>query len=91
MNRRNYRKLRRRGRLKAGTATDRDYEESLLRLLGEDRREQIEEYMRIVKAAAFSRERITREECAVVLRVYQRLRTGRIPGGRFLFKAGERR
>lgn len=73
MNRWIYQRLRRQGKIKSGNTTDREYEGTLNLLLGEERKEEVGEYMRIVKAAAFSPGRITREECRTVLRIYRRV------------------
>lgn len=78
MNRRNYQRLKRRGKLKNGGTTDRDYEDGLIQFLGEEKRDTVEDYMRIVKVAAFSRRRITREECNAVLRLYRKLHAPRL-------------
>ncbi|MBP5281016.1 MAG: hypothetical protein J6Z22_00795 [Lachnospiraceae bacterium] len=66
INRQVYRKLRRSGRLKGTKRTDRDYEKSLVEALGEDKKAEVAEYMRIVKEAAFSGSSISKDDCMTV-------------------------
>ena len=71
MNRRVYRRLRRKGKLRGGKPTDRDYERSLKEVLGEESHAKVEEYMRIVKAAAFSGGTLSKEDCMTVWHFYR--------------------
>ena len=71
MNRRVYRKLKRKGGIKGRNATDQRLEEALLKTLGEDKKNEIEEYMRVVKKAAFSQNPISGKENEAVARLYR--------------------
>ncbi len=71
MNRRVYRRLRRKGGIKGRNTTDKKLEETLLEVLGEDRKNEIDEYMRVVKKAAFSENAVSKAESEVVARLYR--------------------
>ena len=71
MNRRVYKKLRRRGKLKNPKATDHDLEVALLDVLGAEKKEEISKYMKAVKAAAFSKGALAKEDCRDVWKIYK--------------------
>ena len=71
MNRRVYRKLRRKGGIKGKENTDKKLEETLLSVLGEERKDEIKEYMRVVKKAAFSQNPVSKAESDAVARLYR--------------------
>ena len=74
INRQVYKIMRRRGKLKGSHPTDRDLETALTTCFGKEREDQIREYARIVKAAMFSQERISGEECETVRQIYAWIR-----------------
>lgn len=74
INRQVYKIMRRRGKLKGSHPTDRDLETALTACFGKEREDQIREYARIVKAAMFSQERISGEECETVRQIYAWIR-----------------
>ncbi|MCR4598282.1 MAG: transglutaminase-like domain-containing protein [Acetatifactor sp.] len=71
MNRRVYKKLRRRGKLRNPKATDRDLEVALLDTLGAEKKEEVSKYMKAVKAAAFSKGALAKEDCRNVWKIYK--------------------
>ncbi len=71
MNRRVYRRLRRKGGIKGRNTTDKKLEETLLEVLGKDRKNEIDEYMRVVKKAAFSENAVSKAESEAVARLYR--------------------
>lgn len=74
MNRRIYKKIRRKGAGLQGIANDREYGEVLLKILGENKKGEVAEFLRIVGKAAFSHDKITKEECRTVLKVYRKIK-----------------
>ncbi len=70
MNYRIFNRLRRWRMLKGSTATDKDFENALLTYLGEEHKEDVTQYMRVAKAAAFSKDNVTKEDCHLVWQVY---------------------
>ena len=71
MNRRVYRRLRKKSKIRKRNLTDRDFEEMLISAFGEENRSRIAEYMRVVKAAAFSDGKLSKEDCKLVWRIYK--------------------
>ena len=51
--------------------TDRDFEAMLVSTLGEESADAIAEYMRVVKAAAFSDGKLSKEDCRLVWRIHK--------------------
>ncbi|MBO7340060.1 MAG: hypothetical protein J6U66_08345 [Lachnospiraceae bacterium] len=71
MNGRIYRKLRRKRMIKTPCRTDAEYETALRSAFSAENEALIGQYMRIVKAAAFSGGSISKEDCQLVRKVYQ--------------------
>ena len=71
MNRRVYKKLKRKGGYTGRLDCDRKLEEALLSALGEEKKAEIKEYMRVVKKAVFSQNGISAGECEAVAGLYR--------------------
>ena len=71
MNGRIYRKLRRKRMIKNPCRSDAEYETALRSAFGAENEALIGQYMRVVKAAAFSGGSISKEDCQLVRKVYQ--------------------
>jgi len=71
MNGRIYKKLRRKRMIKNPCRSDAEYETALRSAFGAENEALIGQYMRVVKAAAFSGGSISKEDCQLVRKVYQ--------------------
>ena len=74
MNRRIYKRLKIRNKVKKQFVTDKDYETVLITLMGQEKAPEIAEYMRVAKAAAFSGGNLSKEDCIIAWRFYQRVK-----------------
>ena len=74
MNRRIYKKLKIQNKVKKPFVKDKDYEAVLVTLMGQEKAPEIAEYMRVAKAAAFSGGHLSKEDCMIAWRFYQRVK-----------------
>ena len=74
MNRRIYKKLRLQHFGARNITSDRAYGEALQAYLGDGAAPQIGEFLRIVEEAAFSYNKITKDECRTVYQIYRKIR-----------------
>ena len=74
MNRRIYQQLNIRKKVKKQFVKDKDYEAVLVTLMGQEKAPEIAEYMRVAKAAAFSGGNLSKEDCILAWRFYQKVK-----------------
>ena len=74
INRKVYHMVKGKGKLVKKARTDKEFERTLTEVLGAEQVSEVAEYMRIVRAAAFSNETISKNECLFVWHVYKDLK-----------------
>ncbi len=74
INRKTYHMVKGKGKHLKKARTDKEFERTLTEVLGAEQVSEVAEYMRIVRAAAFSNETISKNECLFVWHVYKDLK-----------------
>lgn len=74
INRKVYHMVKGKGKLVKKARTDKEFERTLTEVLGEEQAPDVAEYMWIVRAAAFSKETISKSDCLYVWHIYQDLK-----------------